>query len=89
MPLNEGRGMNPGDTLRRLGGAKDSAALNEGRGMNPGDTSRPSQSRDRQPPLNEGRGMNPGDTDSEARVLALMHDAQRRPGDEPRRHYGV
>ena len=62
-PLNEGRGMNPGDTP----GTKEedhgtSEALNEGRGMNPGDTSTPPLLRRAGTSLNEGRGMNPGDT---------------------------
>ena len=36
--LNEGRGVNPGDTRGRLRAARVPAALNEGRGVNPGDT---------------------------------------------------
>ena len=38
--LNEGRGMNPGDTIRNveLHLGIPSSPLNEGRGMNPGDT---------------------------------------------------
>ena len=39
-PLNEGRGINPGDTPRRLDLARPTReSLNEGRGINPGDTS--------------------------------------------------
>ena len=62
--LNEGRGVNPGDTgaIRRCSGSR-MRPLNEGRGVNPGDTpawlcyaARLSTS------LNEGRGVNPGDT---------------------------
>ena len=62
--LNEGRGINPGDTFRiHFGLYRISDPLNEGRGINPGDTlvcrclDYHSQN-----PLNEGRGINPGDT---------------------------
>ena len=66
--LNEGRGVNPGDTyatIARLTG--HSTPLNEGRGVNPGDTRQDvSQTKKaataRLGPLNEGRGVNPGDT---------------------------
>ena len=38
-PLNEGRGMNLGDTgPKDTGGRSERMALNEGRGMNLGDT---------------------------------------------------
>ena len=37
--LNEGRGVNPGDTTASPSGSSPSgASLNEGRGVNPGDT---------------------------------------------------
>ena len=37
--LNEGRGLNPGDTPRGpRADSRDAAPLNEGRGLNPGDT---------------------------------------------------
>ena len=36
--LNEGRGVNPGDTLHQSDGIPAVLALNEGRGVNPGDT---------------------------------------------------
>ena len=36
--LNEGRGVNPGDTGRRRWPELDGTPLNEGRGVNPGDT---------------------------------------------------
>ena len=36
--LNEGRGVNPGDTDYPRLGAWNASALNEGRGVNPGDT---------------------------------------------------
>ena len=81
--LNEGRGMNPGDT-RHPG--ERLATLNEGRGMNPGDTSGPSPRRSASAPLNEGRGMNPGDTRPSKYTGAPFFSAQRRPGHEPRRH---
>ncbi len=38
IPLNEGRGINPGDTARRTQAPPCRTALNEGRGINPGDT---------------------------------------------------
>ena len=38
MPLNEGRGINPGDTRTQLVRREHSISLNEGRGINPGDT---------------------------------------------------
>ena len=41
-PLNEGRGVNPGDTRRTPAcRAHPASSLNEGRGVNPGDTDRP------------------------------------------------
>ena len=62
--LNEGRGMNPGDTHPESSRpCAPRRALNEGRGMNPGDIrdcARPGRAASA---LNEGRGMNPGDTD--------------------------
>ena len=62
-PLNEGRGVNPGDTRRLRAGWWRATALNEGRGVNPGDT----RGGERVggavgDSLNEGRGVNPGDT---------------------------
>ena len=62
--LNEGRGVNPGDTTKSrpflgCGGQP----LNEGRGVNPGDTGRRRRGCSRRGcALNEGRGVNPGDT---------------------------
>ena len=53
--LNEGRGLNPGDT-RLMPWSTVRRSLNEGRGLNPGD------GRTTDAPLNEGRGLNPGDT---------------------------
>ena len=38
-PLNEGRGLNPGDTAKFKGTCGKFGSLNEGRGLNPGDTS--------------------------------------------------
>ena len=37
-PLNEGRGVNPGDTTPACPAEARSCPLNEGRGVNPGDT---------------------------------------------------
>ena len=37
--LNQGRGVNPGDTLGRLRWTPGRSSLNQGRGVNPGDTS--------------------------------------------------
>ena len=63
VPLNEGRGINPGDTLHRAGNLRvGRRPLNEGRGINPGDTPALSRDREAAPALNEGRGINPGDT---------------------------
>ena len=73
--LNEGRGVNPGDTGSHGVVPHEYAvlALNEGRGVNPGDTSaarrRPSPSS----ALNEGRGVNPGDTANAANHPAACH----------------
>ena len=62
-PLNEGRGVNPGDTgVIPPGPAPNPAALNEGRGVNPGDTRQADAPPAVPSPLNEGRGVNPGDT---------------------------
>ena len=78
--LNEGRGINPGDT-RPSGGkfnVRCSDSLNEGRGINPGDTrSEPRRLTllsDR--PLNEGRGINPGDTGQNLCAVAAHIDAR-------------
>ena len=42
--LNEGRGVNPGDTCQQRHRLQAMASLNEGRGVNPGDTGTPSAS---------------------------------------------
>ena len=61
--LNEGRGINPGDTSCLQMRQPHAYALNEGRGINPGDTRRGSRGKRLSPiALNEGRGINPGDT---------------------------
>ena len=85
-PLNEGRGVNPGDT----GGRR--------KGDTPWDLAqrRPGREPRRHPitpldlpllhTLNEGRGVNPGDTAIAMLSLLLVYHAQRRPGREPRRH---
>ena len=80
--------MNPGDTFRQAyGRPPGSEPLNEGRGMNPGDTPGGTPRGDAElPALNEGRGMNPGDTRYCDSAMSRNSRAQRRPGDEPRRH---
>ena len=60
--LNEGRGVNPGDTRPARQAGPSLATLNEGRGVNPGDTRAPQWIAGPPEPLNEGRGVNPGDT---------------------------
>ena len=61
--LNEGRGVNPGDTQPGTGRPRAAArTLNEGRGVNPGDTRRRHAPARLPRALNEGRGVNPGDT---------------------------
>ena len=60
--LNEGRGVNPGDTIDGRADPACTSTLNEGRGVNPGDTARPMRASEPRPTLNEGRGVNPGDT---------------------------
>ena len=62
--LNEGRGVNPGDTPWRPSvGPTVDPTLNEGRGVNPGDTTAHQSTNPlSRAPLNEGRGVNPGDT---------------------------
>ena len=81
-PLNEGRSLNPGDTLTR-GECKHlphcAGPLNEGRSLNPGDTMvglRPGGMG--APPwrtLNEGRSLNPGDTLNRDEVGLVRGDA--------------
>ena len=84
--LNEGRGVNPGDTRRRSPCTCHVAPLNEGRGVNPGDTRARAQRQYALGPLNEGRGVNPGDTGEASSSARRTSRAQRRPGREPRRH---
>ena len=87
MALNEGRGINPGDTCTSSGRPRRIGPLNEGRGINPGDTLSTTQpSRQGSAPLNEGRGINPGDTAQTRITATAFYDAQRRPGHQPRRH---
>ena len=84
IPLNEGRGRDPGDTPIEVA-SSPSGSLNEGRGRDPGDTIRPCTKYQRpRIPLNEGRGRDPGDTHGAGRVVVAI--AQRRPGPRPRRH---
>ena len=75
--LNEGRGVNPGDTSTATAPSPGPRrSLNEGRGVNPGDTHRPRDrpARTDSTALNEGRGVNPGDTLAHARHRARGHD---------------
>ena len=61
--------------------------LNEGRSLNPGDTrTRGISAPRRGSTLNEGRSLNPGDTARAPRLDTSLHNAQRRPESEPRRH---
>ena len=87
-PLNEGRGVNPGDTPSLEPRSRpDADTLNEGRGVNPGDTSGRCRIRASRTALNEGRGVNPGDTPVDVESQPCRSSpAQRRPGREPRRH---
>ena len=95
--LNEGRGVNPGDTM---GGTQDGRRrptriqpLNEGRGVNPGDTCGKSAFV-RIPTVGELAQRRPGREPRRhlvSRGSALFRSAaelgaQRRPGREPRRH---
>ena len=88
--LNEGRGVNPGDTRRRWSRSPPHpAALNEGRGVNPGDTveshvTPPSVERAQRRPGREPRRHSRATATSGAWMIA-----QRRPGREPRRHDSV
>ena len=85
--LNEGRGINPGDTRVRGSSRLGSAGpLNEGRGINPGDTGSTGGTTSTARTLNEGRGINPGDTSGGRVSSAACVIAQRRPGHQPRRH---
>ena len=87
--LNEGRGVNPGDTpSTRRRHRPASRPLNEGRGVNPGDTLpkgivyAPHMDAQRRPgrePRRHFRHQNRNPTPTT--------DAQRRPGREPRRHF--
>ena len=92
-PLNEGRGINPGDTRGRHDAAAGLTSCTAQR--RPGHQPRrhsPGPRRcvgsSRRQPLNEGRGINPGDTGSFDVICAnrFLSPAQRRPGHQPRRH---
>ena len=89
LPLNKGRGVNPGDSRssRRSSRASTTSALNKGRGVNPGDSPTRAASRSfSEPSLNEGRGVNPGDRSSQTSVISwIAKCAQQRPGRKPRR----
>ena len=70
--LNEGRGINPGDTAPLDQGRNRRLALNEGRGINPGDTCTRFPRRAGRTALNEGRGINPGDTRQGPRCQGVL-----------------
>ena len=87
VPLNEGRGVNPGDTKPMREGVVNGWHAQR----------RPRREPRRHWPgcacwtrrcasLNEGRGVNPGDTRARVRSGAGGVDAQRRPRRESRRH---
>ena len=77
--LNEGRGVNPGDTALGLFEP----------GVNPGDTPSPARKMLLIGPLNEGRGVNPGDTPAlelvSNRILRALNEGRGvNPGDTQR-----
>ncbi len=84
--LNEGRSVNPGDTLRLQLVVDPALPLNEGRSVNPGDTISPNDIINNSVALNEGRSVNPGDTIHGITAKVYGEIAQRRPGRKPRRH---
>ena len=85
--LNEGRGLNPGDTGCRSAGRSSTHTLNEGRGLNPGDTHRALRLRDRHVVRSTKAGASTPATLGTFWVVAgSAMDAQRRPGPQPRRH---
>ncbi len=87
--LNEGRGLDPGNTRRRGRGPGGGGALNEGRGLDPGNTGLPP------PPLNVDTSAQrrPGPRPRQHRPLSLAFAlplcAQRRPGPRPRQHLAL
>ena len=94
-PLNEGRGINPGDTRTSRfveDVVDDQPALNEGRGINPGDTRR-SIMEILRPPLRDRSTKAGASTPATLERIHLRScrttyyaGAQRRPGHQPRRH---
>ena len=89
-PLNEGRGINPGDTPS-LAATDDTAAAWPRRSTKAGASTPATHGRWRQATtgwtsLNEGRGINPGDTSRQNWTPPALRVAQRRPGHQPRRH---
>ena len=72
--LNQGRGVNPGDTAgtqATLAGV--AGPLNQGRGVNPGDTSLFGTTfQIPGPTLNQGRGVNPGDTPAQVHFIVSV-----------------
>ena len=86
MTLNEGRGLDPGNTRPRGPASTRPAPLNEGRGLDPGNTPSSTRSSPRSGPLNEGRGLDPGNTSRDGETSCRSLPAQRRPGPRPRQH---
>ena len=84
--LNEGRGLDPGNTCVAARRPPALPPLNEGRGLDPGNTSGLAGSGRRRRSLNEGRGLDPGNTPYRATSGGGPADAQRRPGPRPRQH---
>ena len=85
--LNEGRGINPGDTLPTLPLDFKRGALNEGRGINPGDTFNSTLVSNRFAPRSTKAGASTPATQGEIKFIGdVLPAAQRRPGHQPRRH---
>ena len=86
--LNEGRGVNPGDTqVRYAVSDSDTRSFNEGRGVNPGDISdRRMRSQSSDTIAQRRPGREPRRHASSATMADASIIAQRRPGREPRRH---
>ena len=85
--LNEGRGLDPGNTS---GSGPTSAPVSSAQ-RRPGPRPRQHARLTRPPcpsrrPLNEGRGLDPGNTTSTAPSADCSSGAQRRPGPRPRQH---
>ncbi len=87
LALNEGRGINPGDTANSRLIFSNAMTAQRRPGHKPrrhGVENYPMQESDKA--LNEGRGINPGDTFMQVLTWLGFIGAQRRPGHKPRRH---